>query len=84
MRARPFWKKQSQVKLGLHQMASSYTPIYPIACHFYLSPQFVYPSLVAGNLGCFHCFAAMNKGAMNFGYKYVYHVFLLLCMLGVS
>ena len=29
--------KQSQVKLGLHQMAFSYTPIYLIACHFYLS-----------------------------------------------
>ena len=26
-------EKQGQVKLGLHQMASSYTPIYPIACH---------------------------------------------------
>ena len=33
---RPFWKK-SQAELGLYQMASSYTPIYPIACHFYLS-----------------------------------------------
>ena len=34
---RPFWKKQSQAELGLYQMASSYTPIYPIACHFYSS-----------------------------------------------
>ena len=25
---RPFWKKQNQAKLGLHQMASSYIPIY--------------------------------------------------------
>ena len=32
-------KKRSQGELGLYQMASSYTPIYPIACHFYLSPS---------------------------------------------
>ena len=32
-------EKQSQAKLGLHQMASSYAPIYPIACHFYLSRE---------------------------------------------
>ena len=31
-------EKQSQAELGLHQMTSSYTPIYPITCHFYLSP----------------------------------------------
>ena len=30
-------EKQSQAELGLHQRASSYTTIYPIACHFYLS-----------------------------------------------
>ena len=30
-------EKQSQAKLGLYQMASSYTPVYPIASHFYLS-----------------------------------------------
>ena len=30
-------EKKSQAKLGLYQMASSYTPVYPIACHFYLS-----------------------------------------------
>ena len=30
-------EKQGQAKLGLDQMASSYTPIYPIAGHFYLS-----------------------------------------------
>ena len=29
--------KQGQPKLGLHQMASSYTPIYPITYHFSLS-----------------------------------------------
>uniref|UniRef100_A0A8C4LYH9 Protein farnesyltransferase/geranylgeranyltransferase type-1 subunit alpha n=2 Tax=Equus TaxID=9789 RepID=A0A8C4LYH9_EQUAS len=29
-------EKQSQAKLGLHQMASLHMPIYPIACHFYL------------------------------------------------
>ena len=33
----PFGKKKSQAELVLHQMASSYTPVYPIACHFYLS-----------------------------------------------
>ena len=33
---RPYWKN-SQAELGLYQIASSYTPIYPIACHFYLS-----------------------------------------------
>ena len=30
-------EKQSQAELSLHQMASSYNPIYPMACHFYLS-----------------------------------------------
>ena len=30
-------ERQGQAKLGLHRMASSYTPIYPITCHFYLS-----------------------------------------------
>ena len=30
-------EKQSQAELDLHQMASSNTPVYPIACHFYLS-----------------------------------------------
>ena len=30
-------ERQGQAELGLHQMASSYTPIYPITCHFYLS-----------------------------------------------
>ena len=35
---RPFWEKQSQAELGLHEMASSWSPIYPIACHFDLSP----------------------------------------------
>ena len=29
--------KDGQAELGLTQMASSYTPIYPITCHFYLS-----------------------------------------------
>ena len=46
---RPFWKKQSQAELGLYQMASSYTAIYPIACHFNLSdagcPGLMYPAL---------------------------------------
>ena len=32
---RPFWEKQRQAILGLHQMASSCTPVYPISCHFY-------------------------------------------------
>ena len=32
-------ERQGQAELGLHQMASSYTPIYPIACHFYLSQE---------------------------------------------
>ena len=36
---RTFWKRQSQAELGFYQMASSYTPIYPIACHFNLSMQ---------------------------------------------
>ena len=27
--------KQSQAELGLHQMASSHIPIYPIACHLF-------------------------------------------------
>ena len=31
-------KRQGQAELGLHQTASSYSPIYAIACHFYLSP----------------------------------------------
>ena len=31
-------ERQGQAELGLYQMASSYSPIYPIACHFYLSP----------------------------------------------
>ena len=30
-------ERQGQAELGLHKMASSYTPIYPITCHFYLS-----------------------------------------------
>ena len=30
-------ERQGQAELGLHQMASSYIPIYPITCHFYLS-----------------------------------------------
>ena len=30
-------EKQSQAKLGLHKMAPSCTPVYPVACHFYLS-----------------------------------------------
>ena len=29
--------EKTKAELGLHQMASSYTPIYPAACHFYLS-----------------------------------------------
>ena len=29
--------KQRQAKLGLHQMASSCTPIYPIACQLFIS-----------------------------------------------
>ena len=33
-------ERQGQAKLGLYQMASSYSPIYAIACHFYLSSPF--------------------------------------------
>ena len=33
-------ERQGQDELGLHQMSSSYTPIYAIACHFYLSLGF--------------------------------------------
>ena len=35
--AQALLERQGQAELGLYQMASSYTPIYPIACHFYLS-----------------------------------------------
>ena len=31
-------EKQGQVKLVLHQMASSYTPLCPIACHLFINP----------------------------------------------
>ena len=34
---RALLERQGQAELGLYQMASSYTTIYPIACHFYLS-----------------------------------------------
>ena len=30
-------ERQGQAELGLYQRASSYSPIYAIACHFYLS-----------------------------------------------
>ena len=48
--------KTNQAKLGLHQMASSFTPIYSIACHFYLSylcsrlNGFVLPKIVCWTL----------------------------------
>ena len=32
-------EKQGQVELGLHQMASLYTPIYPIACRLLATNQ---------------------------------------------
>ena len=61
---RPFWKKQSQAELGLPQMASSYTPIYPIACHLFvmtflqtlLSPISKYMQYLTlfHRLHCFH------------------------------
>ena len=34
-------EKQGQAELVLNQMASSYTPIYPIACHFFIN--FLHP-----------------------------------------
>ena len=40
-------ERQGQAELDLHQIASSYSPIYPIACHFYLSPECA-PSWVRG------------------------------------
>ena len=64
---RPFWKKQSQAKLGLPQMASSYTPIYPIACHFYLSfltlsAQGKFPlNVQLGSGGGLHSSASANR-----------------------
>lgn len=37
----PFGKTRSG-RLVLHQMASWYTPIYPIACHLFISKHFLY------------------------------------------
>ena len=31
-------EKQGQAELDLRQMASSYTPVYPIACHLFFNP----------------------------------------------
>ena len=38
-RSQALLKRQGKAELGLHKMASSYTPVYPITCHFYLSPN---------------------------------------------
>ena len=36
---RPFWKDKVRPNYVYTKMASSYIPIYPITCHFYLTVQ---------------------------------------------
>ena len=36
-RVKPILEKQVQAELVLYQMASSYTPMYPIACHVFIT-----------------------------------------------
>ena len=50
-------EKQSQAGLSLHQMASSYTPVYPIACRLFVNVILVNENMRRGesqpvNIGC--------------------------------